>query len=177
MGKFLILLSLLPVASYWLARRFFGDGVLAKYGSVDCRIAGVELAQKLGFRGRLPRRLRDGRTALAMAEISYLTAFEALIAERAPMVKWRQTVDVWGRLVVPFSLMIAAFGILAGRPPSLCIGLALALNGIVAIFKWTTWSVAKHVAQKAIVMMTQARIPRQEDEAAVEVCLRAWAWR
>jgi hypothetical protein len=177
MGKILILVSLLPIAIYWLARRFLGDGVLAKHGAVDCRISGVDFAAKLSYTGKLRQRLQEGRQASVLAEIALLAAYEKLRAEQAQLVKWRITVDLWGRLVLPFSLLIATFGIMAGRPASWCIGLAMAVNAMVAVLKWTTRGVAHFAAEKAISMMSQARIPRQEDEAAVEACIRAWTWR
>jgi hypothetical protein len=177
MGKLLIFISILPIVAYWVARKFLSDAILAQKGTVDCRMTGNDFAKKLGYGGKLSRRLKEGKTAQVLAEISLQAAYERLAVEQNDLVKWRMRIDVWGRLVVPMSIMIASFAMMAGRPATLCIGMALAVNAIVVMLKWTTRGVVKFAAEKAVVMMTQSRIPRQEDESSVEQCIRAWTWR
>lgn len=177
MIKILILFSLFPIAGYWLVRVIFCDRVLAASGHLDCRITGQDYAKKLGYAGKLSRRLSEERKAAVLAEVSLLAAYELLRRDQKELVIWRQRVDWWGRLVVPFSLMIVIFGVIAGRPPVFCVASALAMNALVAMMKWSTRAVAKLAAELAIRRLNEARIPRKEDEAAVESCLRALAWK
>ncbi|MFM2296397.1 MAG: hypothetical protein RL117_104 [Verrucomicrobiota bacterium] len=177
MGKLFILISILPIVVYWLSRTLLGDRVLAKSGIIDCRITGADYAKKLRYEGKLSRRLREGRTADVLAEISLMASYDKLLQEQGELVKWRIKVDLWGRLVVPLSIMVASFGILAGRPASLCIGMALLVNAVVAILKWTTRDVAQFAVEKAVALMKKSHIPRQEDEAELESCIRARIWR
>jgi hypothetical protein len=166
MGKLFILISILPIVVYWLSRTLLGDRVLAKSGIIDCRITGADYAKKLRYEGKLSRRLREGRTADVLAEISLMASYDKLLQEQGELVKWRIKVDLWGRLVVPLSIMVASFGILAGRPASLCIGMALLVN-----------DVAQFAVEKAVALMKKSHIPRQEDEAELESCIRARIWR
>jgi hypothetical protein len=175
--RIIILIGVLPIAAYWLGRYLFYLKAQRRWGTQDCRMTAEDFAQKISFQRKIPRALVGKRTASALAEISLLAAYEVLRADHPQPVKIRLRADTWGQIVAPFSILIAVFGIVAHRPAVVCIAIAVLVNAIVAVMKFTSRGVAKHAADRAIIRLRDARIPRAEDEGSIEQCIRALTWR
>lgn len=175
--KIIILLGLLPITAYWLGRYFFYQKSQRQIGVVDCRLTVEDYAKKISYAGKIPRSLTGRRTASALAEISLTAAYEALKPDHPQPVRIRTRADAWAQIVAPFSILIAVFGILAGRPSTICIAAAVVVNALVAVMKFTSRPVAKHAAERAVVLLRNARIPRAEDESSIELCIRALTWK
>ena len=175
--KIIILLGLLPITAYWLGRYFFYQKSQRQIGVVDCRLTVEDYAKKISYAGKIPRSLAGRRTASALAEISLTAAYEALKPDHPQPVRIRTRADAWAQIVAPFSILIAVFGILAGRPATICIAAAVVVNALVAVMKFTSRPVAKHAAERAVVLLRNARIPSAEDESSIELCIRALTWK
>jgi len=175
--KIIILLGLLPITAYWLGRYFFYQKSQRQIGVVDCRLTVEDYAKKISYAGKIPRALAGRRTASALAEISLTAAYEALKPDHPQPVRIRTRADAWAQIVAPFSILIAVFGILAGRPATICIAAAVVVNALVAVMKFTSRPVAKHAVERAVVLLRNARIPRAEDESSIELCIRALTWK
>ena len=175
--KIIILIGIWPIAAYWLGRYFFYQKSLRQAGHLDCRITVEDYAKKLSYQGKIPRALLGKRTAAALAEISLAAAYEVLRPEHPQPVRIRQRADVWAQVVAPFSIMIAVFAIVAGRPATVCLALAVAVNAMVAVMKFTSRGVAGHAADRAKALLRSARIPSAADEHAIEVCISALTWK
>jgi hypothetical protein len=175
--RFIILFGVLPIIAYWLARYMFYQKAQRRWGSLDCRLTTEEYAHKISYQGKIPRSQMGKRTASALAEISLMAAYHVLRADHPQPVNIRLRADTWAQLVAPFSIMIAVFGILAHRPAVVCIAIAVLVNAVVAVMKFTSRGVAKHAADRAIVLLKSSRIPRAEDEQSIEHCIRSLTWR
>ena len=175
--KIIILLGVLPVVAYWLGRYFFYQKSQRQIGAVDCRLTVEDYAKKISYSGKIPRSLAGRRTAAALAEISLAAAYEVLKPDHPQPVRIRNRADTWAQIVAPFSILIAVFGILVGRPATICIAAAVVVNAVVAVMKFTSRPVAKHAAERAVVLLRGARIPRAEDESSIELCIRALTWK
>lgn len=175
--KFIILLGLLPIVAYWASRYFFYQKALRRLGETDCRLSTEDYAKKLSYTGKLARGLQGKRSAAALAELSLVAAYEQLKVEHPQPVQMRQRADTWAQIVAPMSLLIAVFAIIVGRPVLICIAAVVAVNAMVAVMKLTTRTVATHAAELAVANLRRVRIPRQEDENAVELNIRALTWK
>lgn len=175
--KIIILLGLLPITAYWLGRYFFYQKSQRQIGTVDCRLTVEDYAKKISYAGKIPRSLAGRRTASALAEISLSAAYEALKPDHPQPVRIRTRADAWAQIVAPFSILIAVFGIIAGRPATICIAAAVVVNALVAVMKFTSRPVAKHAVERAVLLLRNARIPRAEDESSIELCIRALTWK
>jgi hypothetical protein len=171
------LFALIPVAAYWIARYFFYQKSKETFGKIDCRITTQDLAQKISFTGKIPRLRKNKRTAMALADVLLDSAYEQLKSSHQSLVALRRRADTFAQIVAPFAIMIAVFAMCVGRPIQICIALAMLANALVAVMKFTSRGVAKHAAEHAISMLRKARIPRKEDEASIESCLRALTWK
>ena len=171
------MIGILPIAAYWLGRYMFYQKAQRRWGALDCRLTAEEYAHKISYQGKIPRSQTGKRTASALAEISLNAAYQTLRADHPQPVTIRQRADTWAQIVAPFSIMIAVFGILAHRPAVVCIAIAVLVNAMVAVMKFTSRGVAKHAADRAIVLLRGARIPRAEDERSIEHCIRSLTWR
>ena len=175
--KIIILLGLLPIAAYWVSRYFFYQKSQRQLGALDCRISTEDFAKKISHAGKLSRSMQGKRSAAALAELSLAASYEQLKSEHPQPVRMRLRADTWAQVVAPMSLLIAVFAIVVGRPALICIAAVVVVNAMVAVMKFTTRTVANHAAARAIENLRRARIPRQEDENAVELCIRALTWK
>lgn len=175
--KLLIVLGLLPCAAYWLARYFFYLKPTRDVGRQDCRISVEDYAAKFSYTGKIPRGLRGRRDAAAIAQVALLAAYEELRTSHEKPVAMRQRADTYALIAAPFSLMILFFALFVGKQFLISLAVVAVLNAIAAAMKFTSRSVATHAVDRAIVQLKKARIPRQADESAVEMCLRALTWR
>lgn len=175
--KLIILFGLIPIAGYWLARYFFYQKSQRQLAAMDCRLSAEDYAKKIAYAGKIPRAKIGKRNAGALAEISLAAAYEELKGEHPQPVRLRKRADTWAQIVVPLSLMIAVFAIVVGRPVIICLAAVVMVNAIVAVMKFTSRAVASHAAERAIALLRKARIPRQEDETGIELCIRALTWK
>jgi Zn-dependent membrane protease YugP len=175
--KLIILLGLLPIAAYWVSRYFFYQKAQRSLGETDCRLSTEDYAKKLSYEGKLSRGMQGKRTAAALAEVALTVAYEQLKTDHPQPVKMRKRADQWAQIVAPMSLLIAVFAIVVGRPVLICIAAVVVVNAMVAVMKFTTRAVAAHAASRAVESLRKARIPRQEDETAVELCIRSLTWK
>lgn len=175
--RLIILIGILPIVAYWLGRYLFYQKAQRRCGALDCRLTTEEYAHKISYRGKIPRSLIGKRTASALAEISLMAAYHGLRADHPQPVNIRLRADTWAQIVAPFSMMIAVFGIAAHRPAVICIAIAVLVNATVAVMKFSSRGVAKHAADRAILLLRGARIPRKEDELSIEQCIRSLTWR
>ncbi|MFM2171858.1 MAG: hypothetical protein RI957_2087 [Verrucomicrobiota bacterium] len=144
---------------------------------MDCRLSVEDYGRKISYHGKIPRSLAGRRTASALAEISLLAAYEALRADHPQPVGIRSRADALAQIVAPFSIMIAVFAVMVHRPAVVCIAIAVLVNAMVAVMKFTSRGVAKHAADRAVALLRAARIPREEDEKSIEQCIRSLTWR
>ena len=173
----MILFGLIPIAGYWIARYFFYQKSQRQLAQLDCRLSAEDYAKKIAYAGKIPRSFQGQRNAAALAEISLAAAYEDLKAEHPQPVKLRQRADLLAQIVLPLSLLIAVFAVVVGRPFLVCLAIVVVVNAIVAVMKFTSRAVASHAAARAIVILRKARIPRQEDETGIELCIRALTWK
>ncbi len=175
--KIIILIGLLPMAAYWLGRYVFYQKSQRRWGDLDCRLSVEDYASKIAYQGKIPRSLAGRRTASALAELSMMASYQVLRVDHPQPVRIRQRADAWAQIVAPFSIMIAVFAILVHRPAGVSIAIAVLANAGVAVMKFTSRGVAKHAADRALILLRSARIPRAEDERSIEHCIRSLTWR
>jgi|GEM_PF-2231645 hypothetical protein len=175
--KIITLVALIPVAAYWISRYFFYQKSKEVHGKIDCRITTQDLAQKISFTGKISRLRKNKRTAMTLADILLDSAYEQLKSSHQSLVAIRRRADTFAQIVAPFAIMIAVFAIAVGRPATVSIACAMLANALVAVMKFTSRGVAKHAAEHAVNLLRKARIPRKEDEASIESCLRALTWK
>ncbi len=175
--NFLTMICLLPVAAFWAARWFFFRNVIDQVGSHDCRISVETLVEKLHFAGKIPKSMKDKRTAEHLAEMLMISSFESLKTQHPQPVILRKRADTWILLVPPFSLMIAAFAFFVAKNLTLILLCVALVNALAAIFKFTTRQVATLAADQAIEKLRRIRIPRQADEEPIIACIRALVWK
>lgn len=175
--KIIILVGLIPIAAYWLGRYFFYQKAHRLLGETDCRISVEDYAKKLDYHGKIPRNLVGKRTASALAEISLATAYEKLKVDHAQPVKLRQRADILAQITPALSIVITVFALAVGRPASVSLAVAVLVNALIAIMKFTSRPVAKHATERASALLRSARIPRAEDEQCIEQCIRSLSWK
>ncbi len=177
MWKILIILGLLPVIAFWLARYHLYRKTLEAAGGNDCRISTEDFAEKVGYSGRIPRILQGKRSAASLAEIAILAAYQQLRTGHEKLVTMRMRADSFAQIVAPFSLLVAVFAIIVGKQALICLTAVVMVNAAAALMKFSTRAIAIHAATVAVELVRRARVPRQSDEALIETCTRAISWK
>ncbi|MBU6326818.1 MAG: hypothetical protein KGQ89_04240, partial [Verrucomicrobia bacterium] len=149
MWKILIILGLLPVIAYWLARYFLYRKTVEAAGGNDCRISTEEFAIKVGLSGRVQRGLKGKRSAASLAEIAMLAAYERLRSDHEKLVTMRMRADSFAQIVAPFSLLVAVFAIVVGKQALICLTAVVMVNAAAALMKFSTRAIAVHAAAVA----------------------------
>jgi hypothetical protein len=177
MFRFLTLISLLPIIAYLMARHTFYKKNITPFINTNCRITADEFAKKIKLTKKIPRKIKERSDAAALGEITLLAGFQSLEKNHAKPFALRMRANTLFSILPSLSILIAVFAILVGKRIDLCFFAVSFVNAIAAIMKFTTLGISKHAAILGIEMMKQARIPRQQDEAAIEICAKATAWK
>lgn len=175
--NFLILIFLIPIAVFWLARWYFFRKVIDELGAHDCRISVETIAEKLHFTGKMANGIKEKRSAEHLAEMMLLFSYHELKKNHPQPVMLRKRADTWITVAAPFSIMIAVFAFFVSKNHTLILICLSMVNALAAIFKLTTRHVASLAADHAMESLRRIRIPRQSDEEVVIACIKASVWK
>jgi hypothetical protein len=171
------LIFVIPIIAYLVARHIFYKKVITSFSTVDCKITAAELAKKLNLTKKVSPKIKDKRDPIALGEITLLAGLEALQKKHAKPVALRLRANTLFSILPSLSIIIAFFALIVGKRVDFCIFAIALVNGIAAIMKFTTLNISKCAATTGLEMMKKARIPREQDEALIEVCAKATAWK
>jgi hypothetical protein len=175
MFRFILLLSLLPIAAAMIARWWFGLRVLADDGKQNCR---CDLAQWMPPPGDEAVIHRAEKSAAEFGRELRLKALAEWREHDPKAAAAREGTRRFGRAVPPLSVMVAVFALLVGKIPlaGVMAIVACACAVAAALGLLTLPQELQAIARSAHNMRQQKSFPKEDDEESVIRCAIAHAW-
>jgi hypothetical protein len=175
MFRFILILSILPIAAAMLARWWFGLRVLAGEGRRSCR---CDLSRWTPAPGDTAVIHRAEKSAAEFGDELRTKALAKWHEEEPKAAAARENSRRFGLAVPPLSAVIAAFALLAGRVPLMgAVAIVFAASAIAAAFGLLSLPAElRAIARHARVMRERKCFPTDDDEETVIRCAIAHAW-
>jgi hypothetical protein len=175
MFRFILILSILPIAAAMLARWWFGLRVLANEGRRTCR---CDLASWMPAPGDAAVIHRAEKSAAEFGAELRTKALAEWFEKDPKAATARENNRRFGLAVPPLSAVIAVFALLAGRTPVMgAIAILFAATALAAVFGLLSLPPElRAIARHARGVRKGRNFPASDDEATVIRCAVAHAW-
>lgn len=175
MFRFILILSILPIAAAMLARWWFGLRVLADEGRRTCR---CDLASWMPAPGDAAVIHRAEKSAAEFGGELRAKALAEWFEKDPKAATARESSRRFGMAVPPLSAVIAVFALLAGRTPLMgAIAILFAATALAAAFGLLSLPPElRAIARHARGVRQGRSFPASDDEATVIRCAVAHAW-
>ncbi len=175
MFRFILLISVLPIAIALLLRWWFGLRVLADEGRRSCR---CDLRNWLPAPGDVANVHRADQNAAEFGQELRQKALAEWLENDPKAAKSRENARRFGLAVPPLSAVIAVFALLAGRTPLMgAVAIVFAATALATIFGILSLAPElRAIARSAQAIRKHRSFLTSDDEEAVIRCAVAHAW-